>query len=693
MATILLSPSSRLELSRKTLTQRERVLLSFLLLVLICVLRRSDIVLVPQFFVEDGGIFYTQQVVLGTVHALFKSYAGYLLVIPRLLTALSCLAPIRLVPILFATLSICSIAAIGSLLSMNCYRYLIRSDFLRVALPALLFSVTDSAPLVGNFTNLIWYFVPLALLILLIPREFLENLSTLWTLVVGCLMALLALSQPLCIVLVPFVVWRFLTLRRLSRIIPISLLGGIVVQVACFRLVSGSSGVSMPVGRFLQALGVSIGWKAILVTFAGERSSELMSCQTKIEVLTILLALLAGCVTILWRNHAHGPWLVLGCGYLLITSIAVPIRGRLGPSALTSLCASGDGGGCRYYLLGGCVLIFVLLVLVDHFKPRTEIALLVLGGVLWPAFTDNFALPYNKFDSHWTAYVPAIRRWKSARKHCQPAYEMVVPTSPLGWVVDLPALTGCDGQAFPDKYIVTTDQKRFYLVDRGLRRAIPDRKTVDELRVNRVELTADDKVRSMPAGLDVPPLISHLIQNVSTGEVDFIDQGRRRYVPDPHFLVHLGPGNPLQPLSAQQFNSFTLGTTVSSPLPVPTGEISVLQDKHKGTVYLVEDRTKHRIPDSETLNALGVGPVIQSVSGSELASLLASYDLPHVPGRVIQNSATSAVFLIDRGQRHYIPDPATLKAMHLSDQISPVPAGTADAIPLGSPVPHLNAPN
>jgi hypothetical protein len=269
---------------------------------------------------------------------------------------------------------------------------------------------------------------------------------------------------------------------------------------------------------------------------------------------------------------------------------------------------------------------------------------------------------------------------------------MVIPTAPLGWVVHLPALKGCNGQTFPDKYIVTADHRRYYLVDRGLRRAIPDRKTVDELRVNRIEVLTDDKLRSMPAGQDVPPLISYVVQNVRTGEVDFIDHGRRRYVPEPRFLIPLGSDYPLQPMSAQQFNSFALGTTVSSPLPVPTGRLSVLKDEDHGIVYLVEDGVRHRIPDPETLNALGVRSMIQPVPSSELASLIAGYDLPHVPGRMIQNSATSAVFLIDRGKRHYIPDPPTLKAIHLPDRVIPVPAETADALPLGPPMPHLGAP-
>ena len=110
-----------------------------------------------------------------------------------------------------------------------------------------------------------------------------------------------------------------------------------------------------------------------------------------------------------------------------------------------------------------------------------------------------------------------------------------------------------------------------------------------------------------------------------------------------------------------------------------------------GAAYLVTNDSLRRIPDLQTFRALDFKDErVKRSADSEMRSIPMGAPLPSLPGQVLQKATTGEVFLLQNGRRHHIPDPGTLDAMHLREQVNGVPDAVADAVPLGAPVPHID---
>ena len=55
----------------------------FTLAFIVIISRRPDAILNPQFWAEDGSVFYAQAYNKGIINSLFLPYAGYLHAVPR----------------------------------------------------------------------------------------------------------------------------------------------------------------------------------------------------------------------------------------------------------------------------------------------------------------------------------------------------------------------------------------------------------------------------------------------------------------------------------------------------------------------------------------------------------------------------------------------------------------------------------
>src|SRR5258707_11015955 len=100
---------------------------------LLLVLRRPDAITNPQFWAEDGPVFFFGQISHTGLSALMVPYAGYLLGVPRLVAAFAALFPASSAPLIFNLFALAIAAFCCSLFSLNWYRYLLQSDSLRAA--------------------------------------------------------------------------------------------------------------------------------------------------------------------------------------------------------------------------------------------------------------------------------------------------------------------------------------------------------------------------------------------------------------------------------------------------------------------------------------------------------------------------------------------------------------------------------
>ena len=63
--------------------------------------RSPDVLLKPQFWAEDGAVFYQQAHEFGFLHSVLIPYSGYVHLFPRLIAGLSLLLPLSFVPLFF----------------------------------------------------------------------------------------------------------------------------------------------------------------------------------------------------------------------------------------------------------------------------------------------------------------------------------------------------------------------------------------------------------------------------------------------------------------------------------------------------------------------------------------------------------------------------------------------------------------
>ncbi len=110
-----------------------------------------------------------------------------------------------------------------------------------------------------------------------------------------------------------------------------------------------------------------------------------------------------------------------------------------------------------------------------------------------------------------------------------------------------------------------------------------------------------------------------------------------------------------------------------------------------GQTFLCIDGGLHRIPDTQTLIYLHLQrPLLTGIPAEE--SVLVTKPFPALPGRVLKTADNPAIYFIDNGERHPIPDPATQIALGLTD-VQVVPSAILQAIPVGPALQPVASPS
>ena len=141
------------------------------LVVLVLVFRKPHAFFNPQFFVEDGTVFFLDAYELGEA-SLFKPYNGYLHLVPRLVALGSSYFILEVQPILF------SYACLLIVLGLTAYILRSRVDLLRKELyPLALVLIPIGAFVYLHLTNIQWFTCVFLVLIIIQhrPRTWLQG--------------------------------------------------------------------------------------------------------------------------------------------------------------------------------------------------------------------------------------------------------------------------------------------------------------------------------------------------------------------------------------------------------------------------------------------------------------------------------------------------------------------------------------
>ena len=394
---------------------------------------------VHSLWAEDGPIFFSGALHFGFFTNVFQTYAGYLVVVPRLIGEIGAAVPLADGPAAMAIVSglvvgVCGIVVWVAAGSM------IRNPWLRGTLAVLtVLAPTASLESIDSGTYVLWFMLFASFWVLLWrPR------TTVGAVLGGLFVLLTALSTPEIWFFAPVALLRLIALRdRRDALI----LGGWVVGAAAQVPAYALSNEPQVEALWSNDIFTAFLQRVLDGAALGEELGGIGWDGLGWALLIFLVAFtIVGLGIGLRRVEARARWLA-GLGILLaVAMFVVSVYQRaVGPQMVWPANVHfGDAG--RYTIVPALLLVSIALALIDQLlrRPRDE-WLARLGP--WLAGLTIVVLAVGaafSFDVGGSA-VRGSPRWhealESGAQQCAETpglAEVTVPTSPPGYEVNLP---------------------------------------------------------------------------------------------------------------------------------------------------------------------------------------------------------------------------------------------------------------
>jgi hypothetical protein len=415
------------------------VLALFLFIVLF--LRRPTALTHPQFWAEDGAVFFHDQLLFGS-SAIIRPYNGYLHLLSRGIAAVAALFAVAWAPFIYAVTAFSVAAFCCSFLAWPRFQPLLPCDAIRAVVCILWAAAFPAFELLGNVANLQWYLLIAAILLAIVPPR---SKSRTVKLLIALLGGAIALSCPAAVIVAPLIVFDMM---RGSRILSFraGLLAGLSIQCVVMieqhsLAISGlnAAGIRAPIAVF-----VALSNQVVLSSLLGQRHAY--SLVIKGFHYAGLIALIAIGI-LLWRvaRKSSTAFRLSSAGgvYLAVSSVAVAMIVRTQVSkSLESFGQFIRFGADRYFFCACCSFAYLAAILVLNCFPTWPAGRRngLLFGLFTLAMIVNF--PTGKLaDMHFNRYAPQLETWKKAQVAREPHGAVTVPINPRPWIISLPQLT------------------------------------------------------------------------------------------------------------------------------------------------------------------------------------------------------------------------------------------------------------
>src|ERR1035437_3185212 len=397
---------------------------------LLLFLRRPDALTAPQFFAEDGMIFFHDQLLFGIRQALWIPHAGYVLAVQRLTALLGSYFCPAQAPAVYDITALTLSACCCAFFVLPVFRAVVRSDLLRFVVCCLFAIALDSGELIGTITQIQW-FLQLAGILLLVRCWIRKGEPHMvWRILAGLLV-------------VPLALW--LLWRRKATVQSLALLAGVAVQMAIYVQAGESRGQSsvFQMHGLVRSLFVYLAARPVLGSFVG-RPLAMKLCveNTGLYAAVAGIPVLIG-LGLLWRK---ADWSVrvkiLGGLYLALASGALALGARQIPRTEETITFGGE----RYFYLAACSFVVLSAIAVEVFLPKIpawtkSLLLLLLFGM---GIGGNFRVP-SFFPMHWELYQDLLENWYGDVRGGKPVRAIRIPIYPAGWSVTLEGNVLSDG--------------------------------------------------------------------------------------------------------------------------------------------------------------------------------------------------------------------------------------------------------
>lgn len=392
---------------------------------LVSLLRRPDAFTNPQFWAEDGSVFFTEQNAMGC-KAILHPYAGYLHLIPRLVAGFADVFPLAHTPLIYNLAANILLSICCAWIALPSFRHLIRSDTRRAFL-ALLFAAT---PMAGscyhNLTNVQW---PLMLWAFLVTLQPVEGRSARIALLVAY--AFTALTAVCAVIFIPIWLLRAVLVQK-DRRYAIGMIAILVLYALVVKFILKdpySSATPPPLKDIAWMVPEIFVARVILMASAGPYYLAKLVVPSHF---TIVVCGIASSLALAWltRRLRHdrafllflGTWLYVGIASLVLYALYRNVE-------LEIMCFTNMGE--RYVLLGSLLTTALWLAAserLDQLYRSTAITAVVVV-LLVLAARSNFVFPPMQ-DYQWKAHAQKL---EDARRNNTPAAP--VPINPPDWFI------------------------------------------------------------------------------------------------------------------------------------------------------------------------------------------------------------------------------------------------------------------
>lgn len=368
-----------------------RQLLLFVLVAAAIISRRPDALFHPQFYAEDGAVWYAQAYNLGWLHSLTIPEGGYLNTLPRLVCGLALFVPLRHAPaVLNAFGLLIQVLPVMVLLSGRCAAW--GSLPLRALQAAVYIALPNSNELDVTITNAHWHLVLVICLIAFAgpPRNRWWMGFDIAVCVVG------GLTGPWAIVLTPLVL-VFWWLRRQRWSLVVAAVLGICAVIQSAELAASATRPVTPLGATPQLLLRLIAGNVYMGAVWGQNGFAVRGpLAGEIAVFLLGSAILGYC---LYRGRLELKLFIAFSLLILAASLYSPLI--IGPLPRWQLLAIDKGG--RYWFFPMLALLWSMLYCGTRKSSRLLLLVFLSRGIwhdwrYWAYKDENFGVYARQFE-------------------------------------------------------------------------------------------------------------------------------------------------------------------------------------------------------------------------------------------------------------------------------------------------------
>ena len=397
----------------------------YLIACALLVSRRPDAVFHPQFWAEDGRVWYADAYNLGWFAALSRTWTGYFLTLPRLAAGLALLVPLARAPLLLNLIAIAIQALPVNLLLMKRSASWGGSVF-RALLGAIYIGLPSSPEIHANITNSQWL-LALCVFILIVASP---PQRTAGRFVDFTVILLSGLTGPFCFFLTPIAAYMAFRDRSPWRRIPVYILAACsLLQASALLFVSPAARAQWGVLGANPTLFVRIiSGNVFLGTLIGANHLAIQwSHGFFLFLLFVALGGIAFLVSVFVRSTLNMRLFIILAFTIFAASLISP--SSYAPPGTTRWELVAGASAVRYWFLPTLAFAWSMITALNG---RNEL-LKSVSAVLLCALCFGVAGRWRRTPLQDFHFAESVARFESAPAGAT----VVIPLNPDGWSMRL----------------------------------------------------------------------------------------------------------------------------------------------------------------------------------------------------------------------------------------------------------------